>query len=275
MNRTPANPKITRLRKIIYAYFSMHGRELPWRRGYDPYHIFISEIMLQQTQVDRVALKFDAFIKVLPNFKILAKAPLSQVLSLWQGLGYNRRALHLKRAAEIIVKDYKGVLPSSPDLLLALPGVGKATAASICAFAFNMPTLFLETNIRTVIIHHFFRNRTSVSDDELRPVTETILDKRNPRKWYSAIMDYGAMLKKQHGNASRRSVHYAKQPKFEGSNRQMRGNILKLLLESKTLSCASISRHFSGSSHRLQQVLGELEDEKMIRRKSSKYSISS
>jgi A/G-specific adenine glycosylase len=231
--------------------------------------------MLQQTQVDRVAIKYPPFIHALPDFKALARAPLVKVLGLWQGLGYNRRALSLKRAAEIVVKQYKGNLPSSPEILAALPGIGKATAASIAAFAFNKPALFLETNIRAVLIHHFLHDKKFVTDDELLPFAEAVLDKNHPRKWYSALMDYGTMLKKQYGNAARRSVHYAKQSRFEGSRRQLRGKIIHLLLKSPSTGLSTILKNFPDDKNRARDVLRELEKEGIIAKTSGRYSISS
>jgi A/G-specific adenine glycosylase len=230
--------------------------------------------MLQQTQVDRVALKFDPFIKELPGFAALAGAPLSTVFRLWQGLGYNRRALSLKRAAENVAREHRGMLPDSPDLLETLPGVGTATAASIAAFAFNRPVVFLETNIRTVLIHHFFTNRKSVHDDELLPLADALLDRKNPRKWYSALMDYGTMLKKQHGNASRRSVHYAKQSRIEGSKRQKRGKILRLLLERDMLTSGQIAENLGMSVRGLKRILDGLTADKIISKSKNRYRIA-
>jgi A/G-specific adenine glycosylase len=274
MNRT-ITPKIIRhFRKTVFDHFKKHGRELPWRRDYDPYHIFVSEIMLQQTQVDRVTEKFDFFISELTGFAAIARAPLSKVLRLWQGLGYNRRALNLKRAAEIIIKEHAGKLPSSPELLETLPGIGTATAASIAAFAFNNPSVFLETNIRTVLIHHFFNDRKSVADEELLPIAGLLLDRRNPRKWYSALMDYGATLKKQYGNAARRSAHYKKQSRFEGSRRQKRGMLLKMLLDRGPLTSGEFSRHMKISSTLLNEILGEFIAEKIVIKSKNRYLIA-
>jgi len=230
--------------------------------------------MLQQTQVDRVALKFNPFIKKLPDFAVLAGAPLSKVLRLWQGLGYNRRALNLKRAAEIVIKEYNGMLPDSPDVLKTLPGVGKATAASIAAFAFNKPVVFLETNIRTVLIHHFFNNKKSVHDEKLLPLAACFLDRKNPRKWYSALMDYGTMLKKQFGNASRRSAHYKKQSRFEGSKRQKRGKILRLLLDRKKLTSNDISKYLGLPQRRLSGILEKLAADRIIVKSKNRYLIA-
>jgi A/G-specific adenine glycosylase len=268
--------EVRRFRATVFRFFERQGRYLPWRRDYDPYAIFVSEIMLQQTQVDRVEPKFELFIRELPDFPALAGAPLNRVLALWQGLGYNRRALALKRAAEIVTRDHGGVLPSSPDILVTLPGIGAATAASIAAFAFNKPTLFLETNIRTVLIHHFFKGKESVSDSELLPVALAVLDRTNPRRWYSALMDYGTVLKKEHGNASRRSAHYKKQSRFEGSRRQVRGKIIRVLLGKKSLTAKDVAELSDGVSVSLvEEILGELTKENIILKRKNRYSIAS
>jgi A/G-specific adenine glycosylase len=265
---------VRRFQNTVYSYGKRHGRSLPWRRDYDPYHVFVSEIMLQQTQVDRVALKFDPFIKELPSFAALAGAPLSRVLSLWQGLGYNRRALNLKLAAEIILREYKGALPFSPEILEPLPGIGKATSASIAAFAFNRPVVFLETNIRTVLIHHFFNDAISVHDDKLLPLAAVLLDRKHPRKWYSALMDYGSMLKKQFGNAARRSAHYKKQSRFEGSARQKRGKILRLLLKGHLLTSRQIAANLGVSVRGLTGILDGLTADKIILKLKNRYRIA-
>jgi A/G-specific adenine glycosylase len=268
--------EVRRFRATVFRFFERQGRYLPWRRDNDPYAIFVSEIMLQQTQVDRVEPKFELFIRELPDFPALAGAPLNRVLALWQGLGYNRRALALKRAAEIVTRDHGGVLPSSPDILVTLPGIGAATAASIAAFAFNKPTLFLETNIRTVLIHHFFKGKESVSDSELLPVALAVLDRTNPRRWYSALMDYGTVLKKEHGNASRRSAHYKKQSRFEGSRRQVRGKIIRVLLGKKSLTAKDVAELSDGVSVSLvEEILGELTKENIILKRKNRYSIAS
>ena len=134
----------------------------------------------------------------MPHFRIfprLAKAPLPKLLAIWSGMGYNRRALALKALAQKVVEEHKGRLPSDPDALIAFPGIGKYTAGAIMAFAFNKPVVFMDTNIRRVYIHEFFQDRENIHDDELVPLVERTLDAADPRKWYNALMDYGAMLK--------------------------------------------------------------------------------
>lgn len=220
---------INDFKKIIWDYYAAHGRLFDWRGVDDPYKVFISEVMLQQTQTARVATKYPEFINQFPTFEVLAQAPLKDVLLTWQGMGYNRRGMYLQRAAQIIVQNHGGLLPNNSELLDALPGIGAATAASICAFAFNTPTVFIETNIRAVFIHHYFNGKNAIDDKDIFPLVQATLDHENPREWYYALMDYGVMLKKSLANPSRKSKHYTKQSKFEGSDRQIRGKILKIL----------------------------------------------
>jgi A/G-specific adenine glycosylase len=266
---------ILAFRNIIFSYFKENGRShLPWRTDYNPYDIFISEVMLQQTQVDRVIDKFTEFRKHFPDFETLATSELSDLLAQWQGLGYNRRALSLRKAAQMIVSEFNGVLPDQPELLVKLPGIGPATASSITAFAFNKPVIFLETNIRTVIIHHFFKNSESVEDARLLEIAGNILDKKYPRKWYSALMDYGTMLKKTIGNLSRQSNTYKKQSTFKGSRREIRGKILKQLLITPQLTPGKLASYLSQTQEILLPVLEQLTRENIIRYNSGKYAIS-
>jgi A/G-specific adenine glycosylase len=206
-------------RKLIYDFYREHGRAFPWRATHNPYHILVSEIMLQQTQTERVTDKYESFVNSFPDFSCLARTPLREILGAWQGLGYNRRAIALKEIAQRVIRDFQGNLPPSLEGLMSLPGIGRATAAAISTFAFNKPAVFLETNIRRVFIHHFFRNEDKVNDNEILPLVKQTLDTSNPRRWYHALMDYGVMLKKRHQNPNRKSAHYHKQGPFEGSNR--------------------------------------------------------
>src|SRR5258708_1907984 len=184
---------ISKFRATIYDYYRNHARTFPWRETTDPYRIMVSEIMLQQTQTQRVLVKYAQFIDAFPDFATLAQAPLRNVLQVWQGLGYNRRGMYLHQAAQQIMAEYKGGLPNDPVLLEKLHGIGPNTAGSIVAFAYNSPVVFIETNIRAVFLHHFFVGRAHVHDRELRPFIEAALDKDNPRHWYYALMDYGVM----------------------------------------------------------------------------------
>ncbi len=261
-------------RETVMTYYSEHKRSFPWRDAPSPYNVFISEVMLQQTQAGRRTIdKFNAFIDRFPDFASLASAPLSDILSLWQGLGYNRRALALKKAAEIIVREHNGVLPTNVEKLDDLPGIGYATACSISAFAFNMPVTFIETNVRTVFIHHFFPGRLDVRDDELKPFVEQSLEGIEPREWYSALMDYGTYLKKTQGNISRRSKHYTKQSRFEGSDRQLRGAILRLLSKKGRCELSDLNELSSGAHEKVERVVDALVREGMIIKHTSFLSI--
>jgi A/G-specific adenine glycosylase len=202
----------------------------------------------------------------------LAASPASQVLSLWQGLGYNRRALYLKEIAGIVVDKYGGKLPRNIDRLDSFPGIGAATASSIAAFAFNIPTVFIETNIRRVFIHHFFREKSEVHDREILPLVEAALDVNNPREWYYALMDYGSNLVRIVENPNRKSRHYVVQSPFEGSNRQTRGVILKLLLTGR-MTCGSLSLQSGVAKATTQGVLKELMREGFVSFKKGYYSI--
>ncbi|MBP6942864.1 MAG: A/G-specific adenine glycosylase [Candidatus Buchananbacteria bacterium] len=245
--------------KIIYDYYREHRRDFPWRNTTNPYRIFISEVMLQQTQAPRVVSKYVEFIKRFPTFKRLATASTRDVLSAWQGLGYNRRALALQKAAQIVVNEYKGKLPTDPIELDKLPGIGQHTAGSIAAFAFNYPSIFIETNIRSVFIHHFFKDQEGISDAQLLPLITKMVDQNNPREWYWALMDYGVMLKKTLGNPSRQSKHYSKQSKFIGSRRQVRGVVIKLVLgQSKGLVEKEIYQQLEFEAEVIESVLDEL-----------------
>lgn len=258
----------------VYAYYRVHKRSFPWREHATPFRVFISEVMLQQTQAgQRTIEKFNAFIERFSDFETLANAPLSDILKVWQGLGYNRRALMLKKAAELVVRDYKGLLPSTVEELDLLPGIGYATACSISAFAFNKPVVFIETNIRTVFIHHFFPNRSDVSDSELMPLVESTLDRKNVCEWYSALMDYGAFLKKSVGNESKRSKHYAKQSKFEGSDRQIRGEILRKLSIQGTIEVGGLHLYESNEK-RIGRIIEGLVTEGLISKEGTHLCIA-
>ncbi|MBA2306884.1 A/G-specific adenine glycosylase [Candidatus Dependentiae bacterium] len=227
---------ISQFQALIYDYYKAHRRVLAWRYCDNPYYVIVSEIMLQQTQVDRVINKYEQFIAAFPTLEQLANARISDVIAVWQGLGYNRRALSLQLLARRVYEEYGGEIPQDPELLTTFKGIGKATAASICAFAFNSPTIFIETNIRSVYIHCFFSGASEVKDNDILPVVEQTVDLNDPRSWYYALMDYGVMLKKKHKNPSRKSAHYVVQSRFEGSDRQVRGLILKLLLERQIMA---------------------------------------
>jgi len=256
--------EVAAFRKEVRRHFQRQGRDLSWRRDRTPYRVFVSEIMLQQTQVGRVTEKFPFFLAVFTDFASLAAADTRRLLSVWKGMGYNRRALSLRDAAKMIVKQFGGTLPAAPESLDTLPGVGKATAASIAVFAFNRPVAFIETNVRRVFIHRFFKDRTDVHDDEIMPLVERTIDRKRPAAWYDALMDYGAALAKDVPNPNRRSSHYQRQSPFAGSARQKRGAILGLLVGRTAMDREKIARVLKIGRKQLLALLEGLEREGFI-----------
>ena len=246
--------------KKIWKYYRAHGRDLPWRHTKNPYHILVSEIMLQQTQVSRVLVKYKEFLRHFPTLHALSQSSITDVLKVWQGMGYNRRALALHRLARST-----STIPRKFDVLVDLPGIGPYTAGAIMVFAFNKPVAMIETNIRRVFIHEFLspsdsplsiRGRAEgVGDEQILKLVTATLDHKNPREWYYALMDYGAMLAKTVPNPNRRSKHYTKQSKFEGSHRQLRGEVLRLLLAKKPLPSGSKVKMIKKELHREGFVL--------------------
>ncbi len=256
--------RIILFKETVQSFYRDNRRSFPWRETSDPYCIVVSELMLQQTQTSRVLGKYPQFLQAFPDFNVLAAASLRDVIRVWQGLGYNRRAKALKEIARIVVEEHGGKLPDNPDTLKTFPMIGSATAGSICAFAFNMPTVFIETNIRRLFIHFFFPEETVVHDRDILPIIDATLDRKNPREWYYALMDYGAYLAKAVPNPNMRSASYSKQPGFEGSNRQARGRILKMLSLGQGYTAAEIAELTGWQESRVKRVLDELTREGFI-----------
>lgn len=261
-------------RETVWHWYAQHGRrDLPWRQPnahglFDPYAILVSELMLQQTQVARVIPKYQQFLQTFPSVEVLAQSDLGAVLRRWQGLGYNRRAKFLWQSAGMIVAEYDATVPHAVGELTKLPGVGINTAGAIRAYAFDQPSVFVETNIRTVYIHHFFADREGITDGEIRAVAERMLPTdESPREWYWALMDYGTILKQSIGNPNIRSAAYAKQSTFQGSKRQLRGAILRAVADgSKTLTELE-----SLDDERIPGVVTDLVREGLVRKLGGRY----
>jgi len=274
-SKPPSDAEIAAFKKQVLTFYRQHGRhDMLWRHTDDPYKILVSEIMLQQTQVERVAVKFPEFIAAFPDFESLARAPQSAVVSAWQGMGYNRRAIALKRCAEKVFNEYGGMLPHDPTVLATFPGIGPATASSICAFAFNIPVVFIETNIRRVFIHSFFPDQNSVDDRAILPLVARTVDKENPREWYWALMDYGTALKKTVQNPNRKSTSYARQSPFEGSDRRIRGLILKLLANGERIPVKDIVATVKEDPERICRILAVLEKEEFLQKTPEGYRLA-
>jgi len=264
-----------RFRRRLYGFFHDQGRRLPWRATTDPYHILVSEIMLQQTQVERVALKYEPFIQAFPDVWSLARAPLRDIIAAWQGLGYNRRALALQRIAQRLAADFDGRLPISVDTLRTFPGIGAATAGALAAFAFNQPVVFIETNIRRVFLYCFFPGQNGVRDREILPLVDQTLDREHPRPWYYALMDYGSMLKRAAPNPNRRSAHHQRQAPFADSDRQIRGLILKALLRFPALSVEELVKAVGKGPKRTTGLIHTLIKEGFLEQEGAHLRIAS
>ena len=255
--------------KTVWDYYQAHNRaDLPWRKKITPYRIWISEVMLQQTQVGRVVDFFNAWMKAFPTIRTLADAPQIEVLKHWKGLGYNSRALRLKRAAEIIIKDHGGKFPKTLEQILKLPGIGPYTAGAIMAFAHDEKVTMIETNIRRAYLHHFFRDTANIHDREILQLIEQTLPDKNFREWYWALMDYGSYLGRTIPNPNKRSRHYTLQKKFEGSDRQIRGAVLEVLLRgNRRLSIETLYLKLTGLSlgrERIDRIVSMLEHEGFV-----------
>ncbi len=262
-------------RKAVWAHYQKQGRhDLPWRKNYDAYHVLVSEIMLQQTQVERVIPFYKNFLKKFRTVRVLAHAPLSEVLKSWQGLGYNRRAKMLHLAAEESVLNYSGELPKQVQELETMPGIGPYTARALAAFAYNQDVVMIETNIRTAIIHHFYPKRKKVSDTEIEKILVQVLPKGKAREWYSALMDYGAHLKRSGVKLNARHARYIKQQKFIGSKREARGAIVRLLTQ-QTASRGEILKLFTGNRrYQILEALRTLLGENIVQCKAGRYSLT-
>jgi A/G-specific adenine glycosylase len=244
--------EVDRFRGIIYRHYQAHRRKMPWRQTQDQYKILVSEIMLQQTQVERVLDKYGEFLTHFPNFESLARAPWPEVLAAWQGLGYNRRALALKRLAQAVMAEWDGRLPHKEEDLRSLPGIGPATAGAILAFAFEKPVAFIETNIRRVFLHFFFAEQTGVTDREILPLVEETLDRERVREWY-----------------------YALQSPFNGSNREVRSLILKTLLTEPAPSLENLAVTIGKSPARTRTALSQLLAEGFVIREGTRLRLAS
>ncbi|PCH91210.1 endonuclease III [Candidatus Kaiserbacteria bacterium] len=264
---------ILTFQKDVLDFYHTNGRHgLPWRSSINPYNILVSEVMLQQTQVERVVPKYEAFLKEFPTVQALSTAPLTTVQKLWSGLGYNRRARMLHEAAKYIVSECDGCFPQDIESLEKLPGVGPYTARAIITFAYNKRVAMIETNIRSVYIHHFFKDTPEVTDVELMEYIEKSLAQQDPREWYAALMDYGTYLKKTKVNPSRQSSQYSKQSKFKGSLREVRGKVLPLLFTGgQTLKY--LLRNSDFSEERIREALAGLITDKLVRKSKNKWEL--
>ncbi len=266
--------EIQNFQSAIFENFRTNGRAFPWRETRDPYRIMVSEIMLQQTQTERVVSKYLEWLDFFPTLEALADAPFSEVLAHWVGLGYNRRARYLQESAKLLIEKYQGVYPPDPDELDALPGIGPYTARAISTFVFNIPHAFIETNIRAVYIFFFFPEPDSVTETDILDLVKETLYSADPRTWYYALMDYGAALKKKVTNPNRKSLQYRKQSRFDGSLRQARGAIVRFLSAGRCASLDLVALSDNLPQERLERAARALVAEGLVCEKDGVYRIS-
>ena len=272
----PGDAALAPFRETVLSRGRELYRDLPWRRTRDPYAVLVSEVMLQQTQVSRVDGRWQSWLSRFPTLDALASADAADVLEEWQGLGYNRRALALWKAARALSAQ-GGAVPQEADALVRLPGIGPATAAGVRAFAFDLPGVYLETNVRAVFLHELFPGVVDVPDREVARYVEATCPPDahdpddDPRTWYYALLDYGAHLKRTMPNPSRRSKGHVRQSRFEGSHRQKRAEALRILLAEGTATTERVAELLNRSeiaSGRpevslpdVEELLGELSGE--------------
>ena len=269
----PTDDQVRRFRKVVFDHAARHPRPMPWRLTDDPYKILLSEFMLQQTQVKRVVPKYTEFIERFPTVRSLAEATAGEVLAMWQGLGYNRRGKFLHSAARAVVERHGGHVPASLEELQNLPGVGEYTAAAVMAFAFHEPVVVVETNIRRAVLHLLCACEAAVPEASVRRAVARLVDSDDPRRWYYAFMDYGAYLGRLLPNRNRRSAAYTRQSRFEGSVRQVRGQIVRVLTQEGALDVRRLEERLGPGDDRFGAAVDGLLKEGLVERREGRITL--
>ena len=252
--------KIQHMHNKILSWYTMNKRDLPWRKTTHPYHILLSEVMLQQTQVDRVIKKYELFTKKYPVLQDLANASTAELIKDWSGLGYNRRIILLQKCAKVVVDEYHAQMPKDYKALLGLPGIGPYTAAAVCSFAYNQEIPCIDTNVRRVLIHELGLQE-SISQKELHETAKSCIPKNKSCEWHNALMDYGSSVL----TARKTGIKpLSKQPKFQGSNRYYRGQVLKMLKENKKVTVTPLKKEWNKDQKEIQNLLKDLERDGLI-----------
>ena len=254
-------------RERIFDFYQSNRRSFPWRETTDRYAVMVSEIMLQQTQAERVAGKFTAWMLRFPNIEILASASLKEVLLLWSGLGYNSRGQRLQGCAKVIMERFNGVVPATPELLKTLPGIGEYTCRSIPVFADNLDAAAVDTNIRRIIMHEFALPEDT-SKQEIQALAEQLLPQGRSREWHNALMDYGSLFLTSRNTAIR---PLTKQSKFQGSKRWYRGRLIKDLIHSECMFLEEIEAKYADCPWNLQEIVSDLISEGLVEQNESAH----
>jgi A/G-specific adenine glycosylase len=260
----PTAKQIQEFQKKILTWYKKNERDLPWRHDRNVYHILLSEIMLQQTQVLRVIPKYEAWLKRFPDFATLASAPKRDILFFWSGLGYNKRAFYLQKCAQIVLAVYAGEMPQDEKILQTFPGIGEYTANALLCFAFDKQVAVIDTNIKKVIAVHFFHG--SIPEKQiLQHVATCLLPQGKAYTWNQALMDFAsAEMKKE-------KIPIPKQTKFKDSDRYYRGQIIKLLLSNQQYTFEEFLVHLRQPIVRMKKILSGLERDQMVTQKGIYY----
>ena len=275
----------------VLAWWPSVARDLPWRRTRDPWSVLVSEIMLQQTQVDRVIPKWEAFLARFPTVEAAAHAPLGDLLDLWSGLGYNRRAKYLHDCAATVCAEFDGVFPESLAALQTLPGIGPYTARAVLAFAFERAVAVVDTNVGRVLARVEGRQ---LSAREVQAAADSLVPAGDAWRWNQALLDFGALICRKRGPACaecpvRRSCGWAgagadpavgsaavstPQSRFEGSDRQGRGRLINELRSGPIgASEAPVAMGWPDDPERAAKVIEGLLSDGLVVRTGAKLSL--
>lgn len=262
--------RITAFRRRLLRFYKAHGRKLPFRETTDPYKVAVAEVMLQQTQVERVLPKYEDWIRRWPTWQALARATERQLITAWTGLGYNRRCLFLGRLARTVVDEFNGILPDDPKTLAKLPGLGPYTSRAILIFAFNKPLVTVDTNIRRVFLHEFGLQVGS-SRQAIEDLAWQLLPRHRSRDWHNALMDYSVLrLPRRLANVP----PVSRQSRFEGSLRQIRGEIIRRLTSQHRLTVAALSREIGREKADVLAAARALEKDGMVTLKETRIRLA-
>lgn len=268
----PSSKNIIAFQEKVLSFYKENKRDLPWRRTTDPYAILVSEVMLQQTQVDRVVSYYQEWLRQWPTIQDLANAERADVLQRWMGLGYNNRAVNLHKASQFIVERFDGGVKNALGSGMKIPGIGPYTEKAVKIFAFNENLATVDTNIRRILIHEFSPQET-LSDADVHSLAEQCLPKGQSRDWHNALMDYGSLVltSKKTGISPKTA-----QSTFEGSDRQYRAKILRHLLahQRETFTIDRLQEILSfPERRRLQTILEGMIKDDLLLCENERYSL--
>ena len=282
---------IQEIQQTILQWYKKNGRQLPWRQTTDLYRILVSEMMLQQTQVDRVIPKYYAFLEQFPTVSSLADAQTAEVLKMWSGLGYNRRALYLQKCAQTIKYKHNGKFPETTEELLAIPGLGKYTAAAVQSFANNKDVVVIDVNVERIFKRIFYGKIEAAE-----AIAWHILPTNESRNWHNALMDIGALFCAAKNpkcalcpakaccaaanNKERIEATWKKRKvvPFKNSDRIVRGTILKLLTtkngqEQDQIYKQLIEQDIKREKEKFEEIIVQLEKDGLIKKEKNMLSL--